>query len=450
MDTNKLLRDNLDLIKYDPKVFKHAATMAKQGHTAEEILTAMREQMVTAPERISMSDGPASFSIFGEMGTDVPHNAIEQMQTVMRIPPARVGALMPDAHYGYAMPIGGIVALENAVSPSFVGYDIACRMMVSVLDISPSEFLKNRKKILADMQSVSRFGLGSEFTGTDIREHIVMDEYLWMHLPYLTNLHDRAVKQLGSSGGGNHFFDALIGEVITPVSWLVTREGRKLREGEKFVAIMTHSGSRGPGHKSATRYLKLAKQETDRIAQGIPKGYEWLSLDSAAGQEYWEVMQLMGRYAQANHYMIHNHFLLKSGITSISRFENHHNFAWKADNLIIHRKGATPARLGEIGIIPGSSGTSSYLVQGLGNPMSLYSSSHGAGRPFSRKEAKSRHSPDLYRAHMSTNDILTAGVNTDETFLAYKDIERVIELQDGLLVDVIARMSPKIVIMGGK
>lgn len=446
MDTNKLLRD---VMINDPEAFKRAAHFASLGYTPGEIVGAIKEEF-GIQDKISIRGGPVPFSIFGEIGTDVPHNAIEQMQMVMRIPPARVGALMPDAHYGYAMPIGGIVALENAVSPSFVGYDIACRMMVSIIDISPSEFLKNRKNFLENMQSVSRFGLGSEFTGTDVRDHEVMDDYLWEHLPHLTSLHDRAVRQLGSSGGGNHFFDALIGEVITPAPWLINNEGEELYAGENFVVIMTHSGSRGPGYKSATRYLKLAKQETDQIAQDIPKGYEWLSLDSEAGQEYWEVMQLMGRYARANHQMIHTHFLMKSGIDLITQIENHHNFAWKEGNFIIHRKGATPAHLGEIGIIPGSSGTSSYLVQGLGEFMSLNSSSHGAGRPFSRKEAKSRHSPDLYRSHMATEDILTAGVNIDETFLAYKDIERVIDLQDGLLVDVIARMSPKIVIMGGK
>jgi tRNA-splicing ligase RtcB len=448
MDTNKLLRDaGIN----DPAAFQFAATLRKQGQSSDQILQAVQKEF-EIEDKLEMRPGPADFNIFGEIGVDVPHGALDQMQTVMRIPPAITGALMPDAHHGYALPIGGVVVLDNAVSPSFVGYDIACRMMVSILDITPQEFLKNRQKIFSDMQTVSRFGVGSEFTRSGAREHEVMDDYLWRHLPHLEKLRNTAIRQLGSSGGGNHFFDALIGEVVTPSHHLtVDGELQYLPEGALFVAIMTHSGSRGAGHKSATHYLKLAKKETEARARGIPKGYEWLSLDTQAGQEYWSVMQLMGLYAQANHQLIHAHFSKESGISRIIQHENHHNFAWLGDNMsVTHRKGATPAHIGQVGIIPGSSGTPSYLVEGLGNPMSLYSSSHGAGRPFSRKEAKSRHSPDLYSAHMQVKDILTDGVAPDETFMAYKDIERVIQLQDGLLVKVLAKMYPKIVIMGGK
>ena len=446
MDTNKLLRDAG--IK-DPAAFKFAAELARQDYSEDQIIERVRSEF-EVEKKLAMRSGPADFNIFGEIGLDVPYGALEQMERVMRIPPARTGALMPDAHHGYAMPIGGVVALENAVSPSFVGYDIACRMMVSILDIEPQEFLKNRQKIFEDMQSVTRFGVGSEFTRSGARKHKVMDDYLWRHLPNLAVLRNTAIRQLGSSGGGNHFFDVLIGEVVTPSQHVVDSKGQILPRGMFFVAITSHSGSRGAGHKSATHYLKLAVKETKAIAQGIPKGYEWLSLDTQAGQEYWSVMQLMGLYAQANHQLIHAHFSKESGISRITQHENHHNFAWLENNMVIHRKGATPAHLGQVGIIPGSSGTPSYLVEGLGNVMSLNSSSHGAGRPFSRTEAKSRHSPDLYSAHMQVKDILTAGVATDETFMAYKDIERVIQLQDGLLVTVLAKMYPKIVIMGGK
>jgi tRNA-splicing ligase RtcB len=448
MDTNKLLRDaGIN----DPAAFKFAAELNRQGHYSPSILLERVRSEFGVEDKIEMRPGPADFNIFGEIGVDVPHGALDQMQTVMRIPPAITGALMPDAHHGYAMPIGGVVVLDNAVSPSFVGYDIACRMMISILDISPQEFLKNRQKIFSDMKDVSRFGVGSEFTRSGARKHEVMDDYLWQHLPHLKTLHNTAIRQLGSSGGGNHFFDALIGEVVTPSYILVGPDGRQLEKGKFFVAIMTHSGSRGAGHKSATHYLKLAKKETEARARGIPKGYEWLPLDSDAGSEYWMVMELMGEYAKANHDLIHMHFAKKSGIGRLRYAENHHNFAWDMGNRqIVHRKGATPAHTGQLGIIPGSSGTPSYLVEGLGNPMSIFSSSHGAGRPFSRKEAKSRHSPDLYSAHMQVQDILTAGVAPDETFMAYKDIERVIQLQDGLLVKVLAKMHPKIVIMGGK
>jgi tRNA-splicing ligase RtcB len=117
---------------------------------------------------------------------------------------------------------------------------------------------------------------------------------------------------------------------------------------------------------------------------------------------------------------------------------------------VIHRKGATPAERDTIGLIPGSSGTASYLVRGLGNAESLHSSSHGAGRWFSRSEAKRRHDEDAFVKHMAELDILHFGLEPDETFLAYKDIEMVIGLQEGILVEVVAKMTPKVVIMGGK
>lgn len=199
----------------------------------------------------------------------------------------------------------------------------------------------------------------------------------------------------------------------------------------------------------ATYYVKLAEQETARIARGIPKGYEWLSLETDAGREYLQVMTLMGRYAQANHHLIHDLFLKRTGLTGLARYENHHNFAWLGpDGTVIHRKGATPAATGQVGIIPGSSGTPSYLVEGLGNSASLESSSHGAGRPFSRSEAKRRHDEALFQQWMAENDILHIGVSPDETLLAYKDIDRVMALQSDL-VRPAARMLPAVVIMGG-
>ena len=213
---------------------------------------------------------------------------------------------------------------------------------------------------------------------------------------------------------------------------------------------MTHSGSRGVGHKMATYYQKLAVDQTRGLFTGIPKGYEWLNGQSDAGKEYWEVMQLMGRYAQANHHLLQDSFFKKTGIGCLGRIENHHNFAWIENGMVVHRKGATPAAKGEIGIIPGSSGSASFLVEGLGNADSLNSSSHGAGRPFSRTEAKRRHDEEAFMKHWEESGTLYDRINEDETYQAYKDIERVISVQDGVLVRVVARMMPKIVIMGGK
>jgi tRNA-splicing ligase RtcB len=294
------------------------------------------------------------------------------------------------------------------------------------------------------MRAVTSFGVGAGFRGRERRDHPVMGDPLWQELPHVKKFYSKAWEQLGSSGGGNHFFDALIGEVIEKVDWL------QLEPGDEFVAIMTHSGSRGTGHNLATHYIKLAAQETRRVAKFIPKGYEWLDTTTDAGQEYLKVMNLMGRYAQANHHLIHRHFLKHAGLSSLGQFENHHNFAWvQEDGAVIHRKGATPAAKGQVGLIPGTSGTASYIVEGLGNADSLNSSAHGAGRPFSRTEAKRRHDETYVKNWMKQQDVWHFGLEKDETLLAYKDIERVMSLQREL-VKPIARMFPKIVIMGGR
>ncbi len=382
-----------------------------------------------------------NFSIFGIPGTHIEYGAIDQMNKAMALPMAKSGALMPDAHVGYGMPIGGVVNLYNAISPGFVGYDIACRVSVTILDITPQDFMNRRADLARDMRTVSSFGIGSGFEDGKRKDHQVMDDPLWKEKP-LKELHQLAHQQLGSSGGGNHFFDALIGHSLTECDF-PTVDG-------KFVAIMTHSGSRGTGHKLATYFINLAEQETKTSGVRFERGYEWLELDGQAGQDYLRAMNLMGRYAQANHHLIHSKFLKITGLKEVAFYENHHNFAWTCDNGdVIHRKGATPAALNQIGIIPGSSGTESYLVKGLGNKLALESSSHGAGRPFSRSEAKRRYDKNLVESVMVEKDVLSFGVDKDEAFTAYKDINVVMELQKDLVIPF-AKMFPKIVIMGGR
>jgi len=386
---------------------------------------------------------PVPVAAFGQAGVDFESQVYDQIKLAARLPVAVKAAVLPDGHPGYALPIGGVIALDNAVSPSFVGYDIACRMTLTLLDLSPQDFLRQRQEISSQMRAVSSFGLGSGFKGREMRDHAVMDNPLWEEIPVLHHFKPLAQDQLGSSGGGNHFFDALIGEVIAPADWM------PLPVGARFVAIMTHSGSRGVGNQLARHYQKLAAAETAALARGIPRGYEWLPLDGPAGKEYWQVMQLMGEYARASHHLIHDLFLKKSKLQQVARWENHHNFAFLENGLVVHRKGATPAEKGRIGIIPGSSGTASYLVEGLGNPDSLNSSSHGAGRPRSRTASRQQHNPRLFKQHMQEMDILSFGVEPDETYLAYKDIEHVMALQEGSLVRTVARLWPSVVVMGG-
>jgi tRNA-splicing ligase RtcB len=367
--------------------------------------------------------------------------ALDQIHTAGKIPPALKGALLPDVHPGYALPIGGVVALDNGVSPAFVGYDISCRMHLSLLDMPVEDLEKYKETFLKALRKVTSFGLGADFELGE-REHPVMLDPLWQEIPKLKSLKALAQQQLGSSGGGNHFADLMLLN----------------QDGKEMVALLTHSGSRGTGHKLATHYSAVAQKETRASTKGVPKDYAWLSLDSDAGREYWKVMNLMNWYAKANHELIHHHFVEEIGVSVYGVYSNDHNLAWREEieldgkkvEAIVHRKGATPAHKGEWGVIPGTCGTTSYLVKGLGYEPTMNSASHGAGRPRSRSASKKIHNEKEFRKYMEEQGILYAGIEGDETPLAYKDIENVIKPQVGLNIEVVATLTPKVVVMGGR
>ena len=388
-----------------------------------------------------------NITVYGEIGRDIDREAYNQLEKACSLPVSISGSLLPDAHVGYALPVGGVAALDNAVSPAFVGFDIACRMKMSILDINPDEFEEARESLAKILEGVTSFGVGSDFSDGK-REHPVMDDPRWNEIDKARELKSKATKQLGSSGGGNHFADLMTGTVTQEKEWL------PLQKGDQFVALITHSGSRGTGYQIASHYKDIAENKTQQQHKGISKNYAWLSLDDEAGAEYWEAMQLMGEYASANHELIHKHFAKGADVRLLAEYENHHNFAWKkisknGERMVIHRKGATPAEKGVVGIIPGSMGTPSYLVEGLGDEESLWSSAHGAGRISSRTQAKKNHDEKAYREFLDKNDILTIGVAKDETYQCYKDIERVMSLQEGKLVDTVAKMNPRVVVMAG-
>lgn len=447
IDTALLLRDmgvSANTVDGFAQIAKDCASMARNGATVSTI----KHMVLNATkinEKQTLNDTPSEYAVYGEFGTDIDYGAKEQMDTLARLPMFGGGCLLPDAHQGYAMPVGGVAVLNGAVSPYCVGVDIGCRMALTIFDISPEELKEKREYFFDVAKSVTRFGFGGFESGE--REHSVMDDELWNDpsLP-LKNQKEKAQQQLGSSGGGNHFVDLVTGVIKQDAPFLPHH-----KVGDTFAGLLTHSGSRGVGHRMATHYTKLAQEVTKRKTVNVPKELAWLEIDTDAGREYLEVMTLMGKYAKANHDLIHKHFLQESSIGASGRIiENFHNFAWVDGEKVVHRKGATPAYKGQPGLIPGSSGTASYLVSGLGNPDSIESCSHGAGRPFSRTEAKKRHDDIAFRSQMQANDIWHSGVNTDETYQAYKDINRVIELQKGELVEVIAEMMPVAVLMGGK
>jgi tRNA-splicing ligase RtcB (3'-phosphate/5'-hydroxy nucleic acid ligase) len=245
-----------------PQIARRAAALARQNLTAEKILATIAAEFSPVEPRLTLRDHPVNFAMYGTAGEDFEHGAVKQMRTAMSLPVAVSGAMLPDAHPGYALPIGGVVALDRAISPMFVGVDIACRMTLSILDLSPVEFMTHRDQIAADMRAISSFGMGASFSGKERRDHPVMTQPLWQELPTLRSLKDLTWQQLGSSGRGNHFFDAVIGEVMAEAEWL------SLKLGDPFVAIMTHSGSRKTGATLAGHYAKLV----GHLARVLPFG----------------------------------------------------------------------------------------------------------------------------------------------------------------------------------
>ena len=249
------------------------------------------------------------------------------------------------------------------------------------------------------------------------------------------------MNQLGTSGTGNHFVEWGSFHLTDPMFGL---------EPGIYLALLSHSGSRGVGAKIADRYSKLAREKHPDLDASV-KYLAWLSLDSEEGQEYWLSMELAGRFASANHYIIHQRVAASVGLKEVAVVENHHNFAWKEKlpdgrTVIVHRKGATPAGKGVLGIIPGSMGDAGYLVRGKGVASALQSASHGAGRLMSRRTALNSISKADRKEYLKKNDVTLLGGGMDESPQAYKPIENVINAQTEL-VDVLGKFTPRIVRM---
>jgi tRNA-splicing ligase RtcB len=419
---------------------KRAVELKKSGLSDEAVAAQIGVEFGQPTALEQLRDGPQPHTIYGVIGEDIEAPALAQLTLALRLPIAVRGALMPDAHPGYALPIGGVFAAHRAVAPAMVGVDIGCRMHLTIFDLEPDELLKRRAALLADLQAVTAFGLGV------VRErkadHEVLDDPRWALTSQLRGLRAKAEAQLGTSGGGNHFAELVIGERLSA-------EGAAVGVPERFCGLLTHSGSRGVGFSIANGYMRLAAQETARVAE-VPKFYEWLDLDSEAGQEYWQAMELACAFARANHEVIHASLLRRSKLTAATVIENHHNFAEIQGDEVIHRKGATPAGPGVLGVIPGSMASPSYIVAGRGVAASLNSASHGAGRRGSRTAAKNSIAiKDVHRL-LKEQDVLVEGLSVDEAPQAYKDIERVMQIQvEAGLIEPLARMRPVAVIMSG-
>lgn len=378
-------------------------------------------------------------------GDDIDEQAHEQMRRAASLPVAVGAALMPDAHVGYGLPIGGVLATDGAVIPYAVGVDIACRVRLSVFDL-PAEALERFEDRLAGfLERETRFGVGASWRGAQRAEHPVMDED-WGVTPVTARLKDSAWAQLGTSGSGNHFVE--FGTLEAGPNDKGIPEGR-------FLAVLSHSGSRGAGAQVASHYSRLAREMHPELPGELSR-LAWLDL-SGAGAEYWAAMELMGRYAQANHEVIHRR--LARAVETIGGsvawgVENHHNFAWKEAHdiggsrreVVVHRKGATPAGRGVLGVVPGSMATPGYVVEGLGGAGSLDSGSHGAGRRMSRTRAKKTLDGRQVGALLRERRVRLLSAGLDESPQVYKDIEAVLDAQSGLMRRV-ACFTPRIVKM---
>ncbi|WP_433810428.1 RtcB family protein [Flavobacterium johnsoniae] len=379
----------------------------------------------------------APFTIFGE--NEIDQQAKFQLYDSLKLPVSVAGALMPDAHSGYGLPIGGVLATDNAVIPYGVGVDIGCRMSLSIFDLPASYFKGKEHQLEAILKDNTKFGMYE--THASRVDHEVFHKSEFQDIPLLKNLLPKAYKQLGTSGGGNHFVEFGIAKIENPENeW-------KLEKGEYF-AVLSHSGSRGLGANIAKHYTYLATKQCP-----LPKNVQhlaWLDLNTHDGQEYWLAMNLAGEYAKACHDDIHRRIAKAIGKRVVVTIENHHNFAWKemvnGQECIVHRKGATPAGEGQLGIIPGSMTAPGYIVKGKGNADSLNSASHGAGRLFSRAKCKSTFTQSEIKKVLKANDVTLIGGNIDEAPMAYKDIEKVMANQTDL-VEILGTFTPKIVRM---
>ena len=423
----KTLSDVLE----NPDTYKENETW---GKLAEHLSPTLIEKKFTAYDLL---DETLPYKTYG--GKFIETLAKQQMNLAMRLPVSVAGALMPDAHAGYGLPIGGVLATDNAVIPYAVGVDIGCRMSLTVFDAKADYLKRYSHQIKEALKDYTHFGMEGGLTFA--QEHEVTEREEFQLTPLLRDLRGKAIRQLGSSGGGNHFVE--FGELE-----LAAGNVLNLPEGN-YMALLSHSGSRGLGAAIARQYSDIAREvcKLPREAQH----FAWLDLHSEAGQEYWMSMNLAGDYARACHEQIHLNLSKALGMKPMANVNNHHNFAWKEEiapgrTAIVHRKGATPAQAGQPGLIPGSMATPGYLVAGRGVEESLCSASHGAGRAMSRQKAKESFTQSAMKKFLSQAGVTLIGGSIEEMPLAYKNIDRVMQPQE-TLVEVQGKFMPRIIRM---
>jgi tRNA-splicing ligase RtcB len=349
-------------------------------------------------------------------------------------------ALMPDSHQGFGMPIGGVIATEGVIIPNAVGVDIGCGMCAVKTSLTEVD-RETIKRILTGIRDRVPLGFNHHRRAQD--ESLMPDKSRIVHNSIVEREYKAALKQIGTLGGGNHFIEIQ-------------------RGSDGFIWIMVHSGSRNIGLKVAEHYNKLAVKLNERWHSSVPKKWElaFLPIETVEAKIYFEEMLYCVDFAYANRNLILNSISeafieeLKGNVHFDPQINIAHNYArWENHfdkNVIVHRKGATSAQLGEVGIIPGSQGTKSYIVEGKGNSESFQSCSHGAGRLMSRTKAQKELRLEAEIARLDSMNIIHAmrsKSDLDEAPSAYKDIDLVMNNQADL-VDVKVELTPLAVIKG--
>lgn len=371
---------------------------------------------------------------------DIDNNAMEQAVDLASLPFAfKHIAIMPDAHAGLGMPIGGVLATKGVVVPNAVGVDIGCGMCAVKTNINAKELSRSTiEKIIKNIYQVIPVGFDHQNKPQD--ESLMPQGYNIKGMPMMKSLYESALRQLGTLGGGNHFIELQCAS-------------------DDSLWIMMHSGSRNIGKQVADHYGKVAKYYNKLWYSEVIPGLEFLPIETQYAKEYFNEMEYCVKFAFANRRLMMERVcdIIQNELKNVD-FEPminiaHNYAAWEHhfdNNVIVHRKGATRAYKGEIGIIPGSMGTRSYIVEGLGNPESFMSCSHGAGRVMGRKEAiKKLNLKDVIK-FMDEKKIVHSikDVNQlDEAPAAYKDIDIVMKNQADL-VRPIETLYPIAVVKG--